>query len=80
MSEDKKEAIKCLVEKSSEEQSTEILLNSVSQKIKTDKNENSFLYIYRKNENIVSKINKKLAEINPIALIRSQKTGSQSDV
>ena len=80
MSEDKKEAIKCLVEKSSEEQSTEILLNSVFQKIKTDKNENSFLYIYRKNENIVSKINKKLAEINPIALIRSQKTGSQSDV
>ena len=80
MSEDKKAAIKCPVEKSSEDQSAEKLLDSISQKIKTDKTEKSFLYIYRKNENIVSKINKKLAEINPIALIRSQKTGSQSDV
>ncbi|MBQ2593978.1 MAG: hypothetical protein II567_11955, partial [Candidatus Riflebacteria bacterium] len=80
MSEDKKEAIKALEGINSENQSTENLFNSVSQKIKTDKNEKSFLYIYRKNENIVSQLNKKLAETNPIALIRSQKTGSQSDV
>lgn len=80
MSDDTTKALKCHIEKATDNQKEEDLLNSVSQIVKTDKVEKSFLYIYRKKENIISQINKKLAETNPIALIRSQRTGSQTDV
>ena len=80
MSDDTTKALKCHIEKATDNQKEEDLLNSVSQIVKTDKVEKSFLYIYRKKENIISQINKKLAGTNPIALIRSQRTGSQTDV
>lgn len=80
MSDDKKEVFKNSMLNTTANQSSEEILKSVSLNIKTEKNEKAFLYIYRKNENKASQINKKLAGTNPIALIRSQKTGSQSDV
>ncbi len=52
-----------------------IILESLHQNEKID----SLMYIYRKQENKTALLNKKLAESNPIALIRSQKTGSQAD-
>ncbi|MBR4329264.1 MAG: hypothetical protein IKP71_05375, partial [Candidatus Riflebacteria bacterium] len=80
ISDNQKENLKNSVKGTEANLSKEELLNIISQNIKTDKNEKSFLYIYRKNDNKNSLINKKLAETNPIALIRSQKNGSQPNV
>ena len=80
MSEEKGIQIKQSLESLSSTKLPTEILSVISQNIKTDKNDKAFLYLYRKNDNTLSQLNKKLAEKNPIALIRSQKTGSQSDV
>ena len=80
LSDNKKEEFKNSMVNITDNPSPEEILKSVSLNIKTNKNGKAFLYLYRKNENKASQLNKKLAGTNPIALIRSQKTGSQSDV
>lgn len=57
----------------------EELLPIIHEFIHQNEKIDSLLYISRKQENKTALLNKKLAESNPIALIRSQKTGSQSN-
>ena len=57
----------------------EELLPIIHEFIHQNEKIDSLLYIIRKQENKTALLNKKLAESNPIALIRSQKTGSQSN-
>ena len=80
LTDNKKDLLKQSLETNPIHQHQEMLA-CISKSIDQENIEKAFLYINRNNNSInkVSQLNKKLAETNPIALIRSQKTGSQTD-